>query len=349
MAARRMIHPGQWLGVVGLCFLVLGPALHAEDSRRSEDPRRGESKLPAVFDKDVPESINDLQEIQKHVKTLLEKTMPCTVGIRIGPSQGSGVIVTGDGYVLTAGHVSGTPDRDCQIILPDGRKLKGKTLGANRGIDSGLIKILDSGDYPFCAMAKSADLKKGQWCLAIGHPGGWQPGRSPVVRLGRVQETSKSFLRTDCTLVGGDSGGPLFDMDGQVIGIHSRIGNLITANIHVPVDTYRDTWDRLAKGEEWGGSLFGGGGKASDAYLGLRIDPDGKGCRIINVNPDSPAEKAGLKVEDMITKFDGKNVASLDELANFLQKRQPGTAVALEIQRGGETLTLRVTLGKRPS
>lgn len=343
MAAWRMVHPGRWLGVASVCFLVLGAGL------RADDPRRVETKTPAVFDKDVPENILELQAIQKHVKTLLEKTMPCTVGIRMGASQGSGVIVTKDGYVLTAGHVSGTPDRDCQIILPDGKKLKGKTLGANRGIDSGMVKILETGDFPFCDMAQSADLKKGQWCLAIGHPGGWQPGRSPVVRLGRIQETSKSFVRTDCTLVGGDSGGPLFDMNGKVIGIHSRIGNLITANIHVPVDTYKETWERLAKGEEWGGSLFGGGGKAGDAYLGLRLDPDRKGCRIINVNPDSPAEKAGLKVDDQITKFEGKNVDSMDELSRFLQKRQPGNEVALEVLRGGETLTLRVTLGKRPS
>src|SRR5205807_1727365 len=97
----------------------------------------------------------------------------------------------------------------------------------------------------------SADLKKGQWVITVGHPGGFRPDRSPPVRLGRVIESTKSLVRTDCTIVGGDSGGPLFDMTGKVVGIHSRIGAPLSANIHVPVDTYRDTWDRLVKGEVW--------------------------------------------------------------------------------------------------
>src|SRR5207245_204744 len=124
-------------------------------------------------------------------------------------------------------------------------------------------------------------------CMAIGHPGGYQKGRNPVVRLGRIQTNSKTFVQTDCVLVGGDSGGPLFDMHGKVIGIHSRIGNLITANIHVPVDTYRETWDRLAKGDEWGPFS----GKQSDAYMGLGLDPESKNCKVVEVNPDSPAAK----------------------------------------------------------
>src|SRR3954454_13544557 len=102
-------------------------------------------------------------------------------------------------------------------------------------------------------MGKSSALKKGQWCIATGHPGGYRPGRTPVVRLGRILEANAEALRTDCTLVGGDSGGPLFDMAGRASAIHSRIGGFITATIHVPVDTYRDTWDRLVKAEVWSG------------------------------------------------------------------------------------------------
>lgn len=318
--------------------------------RRPRDDDAKPLVVPPVFDKDVPETVQDLKEIQGHVKSILDRTIRTTVGIRVGASQGSGVIVTKDGYVLTAGHVSATPNRDCLVVLPDGRKLKGKTLGWNKGIDSGLVRITEPGEYPYSEMAKSADVKKGQWCLAIGHPNGIQPGRTPVVRLGRIQEASKTFLRSDCTLVGGDSGGPLFDMQGRVIGIHSRIGGPITANIHVPVDTYTETWDRLAKGEEWGAGLFGFGGKGGgEPYLGLRFDPDANGLKIANVSADSPAAKAGLMVNDVILSFDGKKVSKLEELTPLLQAKRPGNEVTLEVLRGDQTITVRVTLGKRPT
>jgi serine protease Do len=321
----------------------LGLLLHGGTARADS----AEESLPPVFDKAVPESKQDLQAIQRHVQGLLKKTMPATVGLFVRGAQGSGVIVTKDGKILTAGHVSGTADTKCKIVMPDGRTLTGKTLGANHGIDSGMIQITDKGEFPFCAMAPSGEVKAGQWCMAIGHPGGWQKGRDPVVRLGRVQETSKSFIRTDCALVGGDSGGPLFDMQGKVIGIHSRIGNLITANIHVPMDTYRDTWDRLAASEEWGNDPFGFG-KTADAYLGLSLDQDSKDCRIMTVHADSPAAKAGLRANDIIRLFDGKTIATQNDLYNVMQTKRPGNEVALEVTRGEDTIILRITLGRRP-
>src|SRR5690606_1520398 len=119
-------------------------------------------------------------------------------------------------------------------------------------IDSGLMEITDQGDFPAVEMGDSSKLKRGQWVLALGHPGGFESGRRPVLRLGRILDVEDDAIRTDCTLVGGDSGGPLFDMQGRVIAIHSRIGGPLTANIHVPVNVYKENWDRLAAGEAWG-------------------------------------------------------------------------------------------------
>jgi serine protease Do len=331
------------LGVALLATVLARPAAW---SAPLPDSHSQSPSLPKVFDKAVPETVQDLKEIQDHVKGLLPKLVPATVGLRIGGSSGSGVILK-DGYILTAGHVSGKPDQDVQIILHDGKKIKGKTLGANRGIDSGMIKITDEGEFPYAEMGDITDLKKGAWCLAIGHPNGFQTGRSPVVRLGRVLETNKSFLRSDCTLVGGDSGGPLFDMTGKVIGVHSRIGSPITANIHVPVDTYRESWDRLAKGEVWGDGLFGPKTRNSDAYLGVRRDPDTKEYRILQVAEDSPAEKAGLRVGDVLLAMDGTKVLSTEDLTRFLGRKQPGAQVALQVQRGEQVLDLKVILTKR--
>src|SRR4051812_10305395 len=170
--------------------------------------------LPAALLKPNPENLDDLKAIENHVKEVLAKVIPCTVGLRVGGASGSGVIISEDGLILTAGHVSGQPDRDMTVIMPDGKMLKGKTLGGNATIDSGMCRITESGKYPFVEMGKAADMKKGDWCIVTGQPGGFRLGRSPVVRYGRILDLnltrSDAFIRTDNTLVGGDSGGPLF-------------------------------------------------------------------------------------------------------------------------------------------
>ena len=93
--------------------------------------------------------------------------------------------------MLTAGHVSGAPGRDVTVTLPDGKTVKGKTLGRNAVADSGLVKITEERDWSFVEMGDSGELQKGQWCIAVGHPGGYKPGRTPVVRLGRVHGTGR--------------------------------------------------------------------------------------------------------------------------------------------------------------
>jgi serine protease Do len=309
--------------------------------------RAGDDAARAALDKPVPEGLDDLRAVQKQVKVVLEKVIPCTVGLELNGISGSGVIVSEDGYVLTAAHVAGKPGLAVTVILSDGRRVKGKTLGMNKGIDSGLLKISDEGKWPFADMGSSADLKKGQWCITTGHPGGYKKGRPPVVRLGRVLEHDDKVVRTDCTLVGGDSGGPLFDLDGKVIGIHSRIGGPITLNMHVPVDTYRDTWDRLVKGDSWGElrvPALGAGGP----YLGLTLDLEAKECVVTEVTDDSPAARAGLKPGDVLTKFDDRKLGPPDDLGDVMRKKKRGDEVTLEVLRDKEILTVKVKIGKRP-
>jgi serine protease Do len=304
-------------------------------------PLYAESRPPAL-DKLVPENVQDLRAIQQRVKKVMEKVMPAVVGIRIGHAAGSGVIINKDGYVLTAGHISGEPDRDALLFLPDGRQLKGKTLGANVAIDSGMIRITEEGEWPFVEMGDDSKLKQGAWCLALGHPEGFRRGRTPVLRLGRVLQRSDRTIRTDCALVGGDSGGPLFDLDGKVIGIHSRIGEYMTMNIHVPIDTYRVTWDKLAKGEVWGGRKRG-------PYIGVRLDEDGAECRIAEVDKDSPAEKAGLKADDVVIRFGKEPVEDLEDLLTLIKERKPGDEVTIRVRRGKKTLELKIVIGRHPA
>jgi serine protease Do len=303
------------------------------------------SDVPPAVDKPAPENVADLRAIQTQVNKVLDKVVPCTVGIIVGGSSGSGVIIDKEGTILTAGHVSGKPGQDCILIFHDGKRVKGKTLGQNKGIDSGMIKIVEEGNYPFVEMGSSVDLKKGQWVISCGHPGGYKVGRSPVVRLGRVLDNTSTIVRTDCTLVGGDSGGPLFDMNGKVVGIHSRIGPTLQSNIHVPIDTYRDTFDRLVKGDSWGGGFFA---RENEPYLGLTVDVDGKDvCKVTAVRDNGPASKAGFKAGDIILKFDNRPVGDSNDLDIVLKPKKPGDEVEVLVKRGDEKVTLKMTIGSR--
>jgi serine protease Do len=335
---------------VGRCFvaaLVLGLSVSLASAGQSS----GED-LPKVFSKDLPEGVQDLKDIQKHVKKIVERVMRSTVGLQIGNSQGSGIIIDKEGHILTAAHVSGEAGRKVLIVLPDGTRVKGITRGANVGIDSGMVQIAEPDvEFPYVEMGHSADLKRGQWVIAIGHPGGYQQGRAPVVRVGRVLDANGKLIRTDCALVGGDSGGPLFDMHGRVVGIHSRIGGSITFNIHVPVDTYTETWDRLAASEVWGSpfNFFAKTKQSAEPFLGVRPDPDGKAFTIAAVTPNSPAAKADLRAGDVIVKIADREVGTISDFDTVLRTKQPGNAVTLVIERGNEQLTITVTLGRRPS
>ncbi len=177
MTKHRRLTPPSPCGPRFLFAFLLGLAVLS--------PAHADSR-PAALDKPVPQNVKDLRTIQEQVRKVLDKAMPCTVGIRIGNVAGSGVIISKDGYVMTAGHISGKPHRKVLLYLSDGRKVDGETLGSDEDIDSGMIRITEKGDWPFAEMADGSNLKPGQWCVALGHPGSVKTGRTPVVRLGRV-------------------------------------------------------------------------------------------------------------------------------------------------------------------
>lgn len=297
-----------------------------------------------------PDDVEELKALQSVVKKVIEKTTPATVGIIIGMGAGSGVIVSEDGLVLTAAHVSGPPDKDCRLVLPDGRVVKGKTLGTNDKMDSGMIRITDkgpnNGKWPFVEIGKSDAMKKGQWVVSLGHPGGYKKDRPPVARLGRMVDPllttgpNKGLSQTNCTLVGGDSGGPLFDLDGKLVGIHSRIGLTLNMNIHVPTEQYKKEWADLVAGVQIGRPL-----KAP--VLGVTFDEKAPNVLVETVYEDGPAARSGLKDGDVITQFDGTKVATADDVRALLLKRKAGDEVVLTVVRGTKTLSFAVVLQKR--
>jgi serine protease Do len=132
-------------------------------------------------------------------------------------------------------------------------------------------------------------------------------------------------------------------MTGKVVGIHSRIGGSLTANMHVPVDAYKDSsWVRLASSEDWGGD-----GPASGPYLGVSGDPEADEAKVTDVQPGSPAAKAGIREGDIILKFDGKEVRDVQALAILVRTKKPGDKVKIELRRDGKTQDMEVMIGDR--
>lgn len=316
---------------------ALKPADTAPDVPDSE--ATDELTLPAAFSKRVPENRDDLREMQAHVRSLVASLTECTVNVQIGPAQGSGVIVTSDGFILTAAHVSGRPGRSVDVYLQDGTHVKGTTYGRDDMLDAGLIKLNKGSDWPHAEMAPSDSVEYGEWCLATGHPGGLRDGRAAVLRLGRVVFSTSRVIQTDCELVGGDSGGPLFDMHGRVIGINSRISEDTDHNFHAPIGAYSDSWDRLVASESFRSH--------SGALLGVSGEADAHGLKITTVHPGDPAEDAGVKVGDILVTFAARKVKSIEQLTRLVGSYSPRRKVKLELLRDGKPIEVSVRLGFR--
>lgn len=246
-------------------------------------------------------NLDDLRSIQSRVNTLVERLRPAVVGIRMRDGQGSGVIVTSDGYMLTAAHVVGETGQRAQVVMPDGSTHQAIVLGTDAPSDSGMLRMLDKGPWPYVPVGESGTLNEGQWVMALGHPGGFDPERSSVVRVGRMlTRPGRTTLQTDCTLVGGDSGGPLFDLDGYVIGIHSRISRQIQQNYHVAVDVFTSAWDEMSADPQ--------------LYFGFSLKSRDETEKLIVSQVDGPVARAGMKVGDQLLKFDGKTVETRDDI-----------------------------------
>jgi serine protease Do len=282
--------------------------------------------------------IDDLQQLEARLIRTAERVRPAVVGI----GGGSGVVVSKDGLVLTAGHVVPKAGRALTVRFLDGRTAKAKSLGADLGRDCGMVKIEEPGEWPHVDIS-DAESRIGQWVFGLGHPSGFQIKRGSPLRLGQVLRLG-SYIVSDCTITAGDSGGPLFDMDGNVIGIHSSISNSITSNNHVPIKPFRDGWDRMLASETWGARRG-----ASRAVMGIMVDrqDESKGVRIGRVMPDSPSKTAGLEDGDLIVRFDGKNTDTYEAFYKALSGKDPGDEVEVVVRRDGKEITAKLELAKR--
>lgn len=343
----RLARALPWIACVAasMCFGT-APRHAAAETAAPADPAAADAAADAARELGAPRDERDLVAVQAQLLKVLDQAKAATVGVESNGS-GSGVIISEDGYVLTAAHVSGEPGAELFIVLPDGRRVKAQSLGNKAFADAGLIKILEEGKYPTAEMAGPGESMPGDWCFALGHPGGVDEDRGVVLRVGRIIRRRTDTIQSDCKLLGGDSGGPLFDMRGRVIGIHSRIGSGEDENFHVTVRSFHRDWEKMVAGEFLRApepTLVRMGG-----YLGVQSTSNSRGVLISRVLRNSPAQLAGLRAGDIVTHVDGAKVASRHAFRSTVASKAPLETLNMTILRRRQEMQIEVTLGNRPA
>ena len=268
---------------------------------------------------------------------------------------GSGFVISSDGYILTNNHMVEDAEK-VTVELVDGRKITAEIIGTDPDSDIAVIKI-DADNLPFLELADSDTLEVGEWVLAIGNPLGF----SHTVTAGIVSAKGRSvglanienFIQTDAAINRGNSGGPLLNLEGKVVGMNTAIygatGN-IGIGFAIPANMAKHAYKQIREG-----------GSVARGFLGIKfeqlapgvaaslgLEEDTKGVIIIEVVEDSAAKKAGLKPYDVIVKFEGQAVEKSNQFLNRVAMLSPDTKVEVVVLRDGKRKIFNVKLGKRP-
>ena len=275
---------------------------------------------------------------------------------RMVQGQGSGFIISPDGYILTNNHVVGEADK-VRAKLMDGREFTAKVIGTDPPTDVAVIKI-DAKNLPVLPLGDSDAVEVGEWVLALGNPF----GLSHTLTAGIVSAKGRShvgisdyedFIQTDAAINPGNSGGPLVNLEGKVVGINTAIysqsGGYMGIGFAIPVNMARDIYTQLVKK-----------GNVTRGYLGIMIQDltpeiaksfglkETNGVLVSDVMPDTPAEKAGLKQGDVIVKLNGEQVNEVVPFRNKVALIAPGTQAVIAVIRDGRQVSLPVKIEKMP-
>lgn len=269
-------------------------------------------------------------------------------------SLGSGFIISKDGEILTNNHVISQAD-EIEVQLADGKKFKAEVVGRDEMTDIALIRIKGAGDLPFVELGDSDIMRPGDWVMAIGNPFGLAHTVTVGVvsamgrLLGEEGAPTAKFIQTDASINPGNSGGPLFNIQGQVIGINTMI-NASGQNIGfaIPINLAKEMLPQLSsKGSVTRGWL-GVGVQNITSELAKSFNlPDEKGGLISEVQPNSPAERAGVKQGDIVREFNGEKIEDSYSLTRAVGKTEPGKTVPMTVIRDGKELFLNVKVDKR--
>ena len=294
--------------------------------------------------KDVPKTKADLLDIQNALVGHLEPAREATVSIRLEEGFGSGVIVSADGLILSAAHVTGGVNKELTVILNNGTELKAVSMGLQSETDAAMLRITEEGQYPHVDLNRDDDYLQGHWVFALGHSGGFDKERGPVLRLGRIVINSRTTLHTDCKVIGGDSGGPLFDMSGKLIGIHSRVSHTVEQNMHVPIREYLDHWEDLESGEFIGDGAFAKRPEKGSGFLGFACEDTDDGLLVGEVFGNGAAANAGIKAGDIVLELGGSKISNRAQLQTVLKEAASGAELEIVILRDGVRKVLKVIL-----
>lgn len=264
---------------------------------------------------------------------------------------GSGFIFSPDGYVMTNAHVVEGAD-EVYVNLTDKREFKAKVVGADKRTDVAVLKI-DAKSLPAVAVGDVSRLKVGEWVMAIGTPFGLENTVTAGIVSAKARDTGEEirFIQTDVAVNPGNSGGPLINMRGEVVGINSQIlsrsGGFMGISLSIPIDDAVKVADQLRAG-----------GKVIRGRIGVSIGPVSKevaesiglgkaqGAMVNGVEPGTPADKAGVEAGDIITKFNGQTIDKAADLPRLVAATKPGTKGALQVFRRGGYKDLTVTIGE---
>lgn len=281
---------------------------------------------------------------------------------RQAESLGSGFIISADGYVVTNNHVISAGQRGAvveaiTVTLPDKREFKARLVGNDAASDLAVLKIDGQTNLPFVTLGSSSNARVGDWILAIGNPF----GLGGTVTAGIISAVHRvtgagaydRFIQTDASINRGNSGGPMFDLNGNVIGINSQIlsptGGNVGIGFAIPADEARPILDTLMKGAAVTRGYLGVGMQDLTADIADALGvPKGQGTLVSRVEAGEAADKAGIKQGDVIVKVAGRDVTPEQSLSYLVANTKPGTRIPIELIRDGRRVTVNAVVGTRP-
>jgi serine protease Do len=287
---------------------------------------------------------------EQTVISVVKQARPAVVRIKRGRGTGSGVVIRQDGVILTNAHVVGDAG-EVEVHFADGRKLTGKVAGSDPTVDVAVVRV-DAQNLPVARTADSDQLEVGQTAIAIGNP----LGLEGTVTTGVVSATNRhrspddfvGFVQTDAAINPGNSGGPLLDSQGRVMGINTWIISRASGlGFAVPINVAKEVAHQVLNEGGIRRAVIGIIPNSVTPELASRMKlPVERGASIAEVSAGSPAEKAGLRVGDIITAIDGSTIRDAGDLRRLLRRHKPGDEVTLTLRRGSETIRSAVKLAE---